>query len=63
MVCVGGDENSRKGNDDPRQAIETCGLVEQMTSDQMLLGYTGDKFWAENFEDVAFNTFSAAFIP
>lgn len=59
----GGDENSRKGYDDPRQAVETCGLVEQMTSDQMLLAITGDTFWAENCEDVAFNTFSAAFTP
>ncbi|WP_316788249.1 beta-L-arabinofuranosidase domain-containing protein [Pedobacter frigoris] len=59
----GGDENSRKGYDDPRQAVETCGLVEQMTSDQMMLGITGDTFWAENCEDVAFNTFSAAFTP
>ncbi|MEN0055925.1 MAG: beta-L-arabinofuranosidase domain-containing protein [Mucilaginibacter sp.] len=59
----GADENARKGYDDPRQAVETCGMVEQMTSDQMLLGNTGDTFWAENCEDVAFNTFSAAFMP
>ena len=59
----GGDENSRKGYDDPRQAVETCGLVEQMTSDQMMLAITGDTYWAENCEDVAFNTFSAAFMP
>lgn len=59
----GGDENSRKGYDDPRQAIETCGLVEQMTSDEMLLRITGDPLWAENCEDVAFNTFPAAFMP
>jgi hypothetical protein len=59
----GADENARKGYDDPRQAVETCGMVEQMTSDQMLLGITGDTFWAENCEDVAFNTFSAAFMP
>jgi DUF1680 family protein len=59
----GADENARKGYDDPRQAVETCGMVEQMTSDQMLLGTTGDSFWAENCEDVAFNTFSAAFTP
>ena len=59
----GADENARKGYDDPRQAVETCGMVEQMTSDQMLLGITGDRFWAENCEDVAFNTFSAAFMP
>jgi hypothetical protein len=59
----GADENARKGYNDPRQAVETCGMVEQMTSDQMLLSTTGDSFWAENCEDVAFNTFSAAFTP
>jgi hypothetical protein len=59
----GGDENCRKGYDDPRQAIETCGMVEQMTSDEIMLRITGDNFWAENAEDVAFNTFPAAFMP
>jgi hypothetical protein len=59
----GADENAREGYTDPRQAIETCGMVEQMTSDQMLLGMTGDPFWAQNCEDVAFNMFSAAFMP
>jgi len=59
----GADENARKGYDDPRQAVETCGMVEQMTSDEMLLATTGDTFWAENCEDVAFNIFSAAFTP
>jgi Beta-L-arabinofuranosidase, GH127 len=59
----GADENARKGYSDPRQAVETCGMVEQMTSDQVLLNYTGDIFWADNCEDVAFNTFPAAFMP
>ena len=59
----GSDENSRKGYDDPRQAIETCGMVEQMSSDEIMLRITGDTFWAENCEDVAFNTFPAAFMP
>lgn len=59
----GADENARKGYDDPRQATETCGFVEQMTSDQMLLRYTGDAFWADNCEDIAFNSFPAAFMP
>src|SRR5258708_1732230 len=59
----GGDENSRKGYIDPRQAIETCGLVEQMTSDEIMMRITGDTFWVENCEDVAFNTFPAAFMP
>lgn len=59
----GADENARKGYDDPRQAVETCGMVEQMTSDEFLLQFTGDTFWADNCEDVAFNTFPAAFTP
>jgi hypothetical protein len=59
----GADEDARKGYDDPRQAVETCGMVEQMTSDQMLLRFTGDTYWAANCEDVAFNTFPAAFMP
>jgi len=59
----GADENARKGYTDPRQAIETCGMVEQMTSDEFLLQFTGDTFWADNCEDVAFNTFPAAFTP
>jgi hypothetical protein len=49
----GADENAREGYDDPRQAVETCGMVEQMTSDEMLLCFTGDPFWADNCEDVA----------
>jgi hypothetical protein len=59
----GSDENSRKGYVDPRQAVETCGMVEQMTSDEIMLRITGDTFWAENCEDVAFNTFPASFMP
>ena len=47
----------------PHQAVETCGMVEQMTSDEFLLQFTGDTFWADNCEDVAFNTFPAAFTP
>ncbi len=57
----GADENARQGYTDPRQAVETCGMVEQMTSDEYLLQFTGDTFWADNCEDVAFNTFPAAF--
>jgi hypothetical protein len=59
----GSDENSRKGYDDPRQAVETCGMVEQMTSDEIMLRITGDAFWAENCEDVALNTFPVSFMP
>ncbi|MBX7126617.1 MAG: glycoside hydrolase family 127 protein [Cyclobacteriaceae bacterium] len=59
----GSDENSRKGYTDPRQAIENCGMVEQMNSDEIMLRITGDDFWAANCEDVAFNTFPASFMP
>lgn len=59
----GADENARKGYDDPRQAIETCGLVEQITSNNMMMQISGDTYWAENTEDIAFNTFPAAFMP
>lgn len=59
----GADEDARKGYDDPRQAVETCGMIEQMSSDEILLRFTGDTYWAENCEDVAFNTFPAAFMP
>ncbi len=59
----GADENARKGYDDPRQAIETCGMVEQMTSNHFLTRFTGDPTWADNSEDVAFNSFPAAFMP
>ncbi len=59
----GADENAREGYDDPRQAVETCGMVEQMASDEILTGITGDPMWAENCEDVAFNTYPAAVMP
>ena len=59
----GGDENCRPGYSDPRQAVETCGMVEQMLSDELLVRITGDPFWADHCEDVAFNTYPAALMP
>ena len=59
----GSDENCRMGYIDPRQGVETCGMVEQMASDEIMLAITGDPFWAENCDDVAFNTFPAAVMP
>jgi hypothetical protein len=59
----GGDENCRPGYSDPRQGIETCGEVEQMLSDELLMQITGDPRWADNCEDVAFNTYPAALTP
>ena len=59
----GADENARMGFIDPRQGTETCGFVEQMSSDEILLRMTGDPFWAEHCEDVAFNSYPAAVMP
>ena len=59
----GSDENSRPGYDDPRQGVETCGMVEQMKSNEHLLRITGDIFWADHTEEVAFNSYPAATMP
>ena len=59
----GSDENARLGYIDPRQGVETCGIVEQMASDEIMLRMTGDPFWAEHCEEVAFNTYPAAVMP
>ena len=56
----GSDENCRHGYIDPRQGTETCGFVEQMLSDEILMAQTGDLLWMENLEDVAFNDYPAA---
>lgn len=56
----GADENARMGYIDPRQGVETCGMVEQMASDEIMLGITGDPFWADHCEEVAFNSYPAA---
>lgn len=56
----GADENARPGKDDPRQAAETCAMVEMMFSDEMLLLETGDRKWAERCEDVTFNSLPAS---
>lgn len=59
----GADENARMGYIDPRQGTETCGFVEQMASDEILLRYTGDPLWAEHCENIAFNSYTAAIMP
>jgi hypothetical protein len=59
----GADENARMGYIDPRQGTETCGFVEQMASDEIMLRQTGDPAWAEHCENVAFNSLPAAFMP
>lgn len=57
--AFGGDEFARPGYSDPRQAIETCGAVELMKSDEMLLRITADPKWADRCENIAFNTMPA----
>ncbi len=59
----GADENARMGYIDPRQGTETCGFVEQMASNEILLRMTGDPFWAEHCETVAFNSYPASLMP
>lgn len=56
----GSDEVARPGYDDPRQGMETCGMVEEMNSSENMLRITGDIFWADQTENVAFNSFPAA---
>jgi len=59
----GSDEDCRPGYTDPRQGTETCGFVEEMASDEMLLSFTGDPMWADHCENVAFNSYPATFMP
>jgi hypothetical protein len=56
----GSDENCREGHTDPRQAVETCGMVEMMLSTEILYTITGDPTWADRCEDVAFNSYPAS---
>ena len=59
----GADENARPGYIGPRQAAETCAMVEMMLSDEMLLTFTGDPKWADRCEDVTFNSLPASMTP
>ena len=59
----GADEDARKGYTGPRQATETCSIVEVMHSDEMLASITGNPVWADRCEEVAFNSLPAAMTP
>src|SRR5262249_17116921 len=59
----GADEVARPGFTDPRQAAETCSMVEYMSSFEQLLRFTGDAVYADRCEEVAFNDLPAAFMP
>jgi hypothetical protein len=56
----GADENARPGYNGPRQAIETCGIAEEMLSDELLIAATGDPLWAERCENAGFNSYPAS---
>ncbi len=57
----GADEDARPGRDDPHQATETCGFVEQLGSNGLMTAITGHPKWPANTEDVVFNSLPAAF--
>ncbi|HTU76051.1 MAG TPA: beta-L-arabinofuranosidase domain-containing protein, partial [Trebonia sp.] len=59
----GGDENCRAGCTDPRQGLETCGIVELMQSCEILVQVLGDPVWADRCEQLAFNMLPAALDP
>jgi len=59
----GADENARPGYIGPRQAAETCAMVEMMLSDEMLLTFTGDPKWADRCEEVTFNSLPVSMTP
>jgi hypothetical protein len=59
----GADENCRPGYTDPRQAAETCSMVEFMLSNEMLLSITGNPVYADRCEEIAFNSFPASMTP
>lgn len=59
----GADEICREGYTGPRQAAETCAIVEMMHSHEILLKITGDVLWADRCEDVAFNSMPPTCTP
>ena len=59
----GAAENCRPGYTGPRQAAETCSMVEFMLSDEMLLKITGDPVYADRCEEVALNSLPASQPP
>jgi hypothetical protein len=58
-----GDERIRSGRVDPRQAFETCGMVEFARSFDLLGRLTGDPLWADRTEDIMLNHFPVSQPP
>jgi hypothetical protein len=59
----GADENIRPGYTDPRQAAETCSMVEFMNSHEAMLKITGETRYADRCEEIAFNSLPASMTP
>ena len=57
------DENARPGFNGPRNGTETCAWAELMFSDEILVGITGERAWADRAEEIAFNSFPASMTP
>jgi len=55
-----GDEFTRPGFTDPRNAIESCGIAEMILSQNILLRVSGDLLWADRLENIVFNSLPAA---
>ncbi|NLI00255.1 MAG: transcriptional initiation protein Tat [Chthonomonadales bacterium] len=59
----GADENARPGFTGPRQAAETCAIVEMMYSHEEMVRITGDPVWADRCEEVALNSLPPCMTP
>lgn len=59
----GADENARPGYNGPRQAAETCSIVEIIYSHALLAAITGDAKWGDRSEEVAFNSLPPSMTP
>ncbi len=59
----GADELIRPGKTDPRQAVETCAMVEFAKNFYLLGRITGDCLYADRCEDVMLNHFPASQTP
>ncbi len=59
----GADEVIRSTYTDPRQAIETCGMVEFNKSFYILGRISGDPKWADRCEDITLNHFPVSQTP
>lgn len=59
----GADERIRPGKTDPKQAIETCAMVEFNKSFYILGQVTGRTLYADRVEDIIFNSFPPSQTP